>query len=102
MAWTRTCGWVWVFAVVDHYSAEALAGHRRRRVPGRAGDQRLRDYYSAYRNDTPVGTEGRLLNAVVAPPPALAIADEASPLALRSTRESSEESSASMARTVGK
>ena len=25
MAWTRTDGWVWVFAVVDHYSAEAWA-----------------------------------------------------------------------------
>jgi putative transposase len=23
MAWTRTDGWVWVFAVVDHYTAEA-------------------------------------------------------------------------------
>jgi putative transposase len=25
MAWTRTDGWVWVFAVVDHYTAEAWA-----------------------------------------------------------------------------
>jgi putative transposase len=25
MAWTRTDGWVWVFCVVDHYSAEAWA-----------------------------------------------------------------------------
>jgi putative transposase len=25
MAWTRNDGWVWVFAVVDHYSAEAWA-----------------------------------------------------------------------------
>jgi putative transposase len=25
MAWTRTDGWVWVFAVVDHYTTEAWA-----------------------------------------------------------------------------
>jgi hypothetical protein len=25
MAWTRTDGWVWVFCVVDHYTAEAWA-----------------------------------------------------------------------------
>jgi hypothetical protein len=25
MAWTRTDGWVWVFAVVDHDTAEAWA-----------------------------------------------------------------------------
>jgi putative transposase len=25
MAWTRSDGWVWVFARVDHYSAEAWA-----------------------------------------------------------------------------
>jgi putative transposase len=25
MAWTRTDGWVWVFACVDHYTAEAWA-----------------------------------------------------------------------------
>jgi hypothetical protein len=25
MAWTRVDGWVWVFACVDHYSAEAWA-----------------------------------------------------------------------------
>jgi transposase InsO family protein len=25
MAWTRTDGWVWVFAVIDHYTAEAWA-----------------------------------------------------------------------------
>jgi hypothetical protein len=25
MAWTRSDGWVWVFACVDHYTAEAWA-----------------------------------------------------------------------------
>jgi putative transposase len=25
MAWTRTDGWVWVFACIDHYTAEAWA-----------------------------------------------------------------------------
>jgi hypothetical protein len=25
MAWTYSDGWVWVFAVVDHYTAEAWA-----------------------------------------------------------------------------
>jgi hypothetical protein len=25
MTWTRTDGWVWVFALLDHYSDEAWA-----------------------------------------------------------------------------